>query len=209
MLTTKKIHLLMTCWLATCLIVSIAATPALATMDAWDTSQKNLITSCEDWNSWLDQLVPALTQYRDSLTAHVGKGQSIQNQIDAVNRFLEQAEGFKCTQDAQLTDKKRDADLLLAPINLVKALAKLWVAGTQLYGLTIQFILKSLAGEQEIIPFKLINAVLDFLIEGASAAGNKDAEKKLKEVKKLKEAVEKGKDTLDKLRQAVEALRSS
>jgi hypothetical protein len=85
-------------------------------------------------------------------------------------------------------------------------LSKLWVAGTQLYGLTIEFILKSLAGDAEIIPFKLINAVLDFLIEGASAAGNKDAEKKLREVKKLKEAVEKGKDTLDKLRQAVEAL---
>jgi hypothetical protein len=188
------------------LVVSIATLPAFAAVDAWDTSQKNLITSCEDWNRWLDQLVPALTQYRDSLVPEAGRGQQIQNQITAVNRFLGEAEGFKCTQDAQLTDKKLAADLLLNPINLVRKLSKLWVAGTQLYGLTIEFILKSLAGDAEIIPFKLINAVLDFLIEGASAAGNKDAEKKLREVKKLKEAVEKGKDTLDKLRQAVEAL---
>lgn len=202
MLPTKNIHLLMTRWLAILLMVSIAANPALATVDAWDTSQKNLITNCEDWNRWLDLLVPALERYRNAL----GNTRPEQAQRDNVQRFLDSVEGLKCLQDAQLTDKKEQADLLLRPINIVRALSKLWVAGTELYGLTIQLILKSLAGEPEVIPFKLINAVLDFLIEGAQAAGDQNGAKKLREVKKLKEAVEKGKDTLDNLRQAVEAL---
>ena len=209
MLTIKRIYLLVTCWLTTCLIVSMAVTPALATLDAWDTSQKNLITNCEDWNSWLDALGQALTQYRDALASQVGRGQTIKDQINAVQQFLDQADAFKCTQDADLTQKKHNADILLGPINIVRALSKLWVAGTQLYGLTIQYIIKSLSGDAETIPFKLINSVLDFLIEGASAAGNKDAEKKLRDAKKLKEDVEKGKDTLDNLRKVIEALRST
>jgi hypothetical protein len=187
----------------------MAVTPALATGDAWDTSQKNLITNCEDWNNWLDALVQALTQYRDGLSSGTRQGQSIKDQIAAVDKFLGAAETFKCIQDADLAQKKHDADILLGPVNIVRALSKLWVAGTTLYGLTIDFIIKSLSGDAETIPFKLINSVLDFLIEGASASGNKDAEKKLREAKKLKDAVENGKDTLDNLRKVIEALRST
>jgi len=125
-----------------------------------------------------------------------------------VEKFINAADAFRCSQDADLAQKKHDADILLGPINIVRALSKLWVAGTTLYGLTIDFIIKSLSGDAETIPFKLINSVLDFLIEGASAAGNKDAEKKLRDAKKLKDAVENGKDTLDNLRKVIAALQN-
>lgn len=195
----------MTRWVAILLLTGIAASPAVAKVDAWDTSQKNLITSCDDWNQWLTLLVPALEQYKNSL----GNSAPEEAQKANVQKFLDNVDGLKCTQDAQLNDKKEQADLLLRPINIVKALAKLWVAGTELYGLTLQLILKSLEGHPETIPFKLINATLDFLIEGAKAAGDKENEKKLKDVKKLKDAVEKGKDVLDNLKKALEKLRKT
>ncbi|KAF0192797.1 MAG: hypothetical protein FD165_567 [Gammaproteobacteria bacterium] len=192
-------------WIAIFLIVSVVANPAFAKVDEWDVSQKKLIVTCEDWNRWLDLLVPALEQYKNALGSSVPE----QAQRANVQRFLDSVDGLKCTQDSQLNEKKELADLLLRPINIVKALSKLWVAGTQLYGLTIQLIFKSLSGEPEVIPFGVINAALDFLIEAAKAAGNKESAKTLQEIKKLKEAVEKGKESLDKLKEAVEKLQQT
>lgn len=168
--------------------------------DPWQLT-KSLIKKCEDYNAWLAQVKAALQAYLATLT---GSEAQIRATRAVVERALEELSD--CTNDADLGSKKEIADLLLRPIDIIKASAKLWNSGFQLYAVAIDLIIKSLSDPVG-VPFELINKTLDFLITGAEAVGNREGAQKLRDVKALKERVERGVDTVGKLKEALEAVR--
>lgn len=173
-------------------------TPAGA--DPW-TLTKSLIKSCEQYNGWVAKVKEALRAYLASLTGD-------EAQVKATRAVVERAinEMGECTNDADLENKKQVADLLLGPINIIKASAKLWNSGFELYAVAIDIIIKSLTDPVG-VPFDVINKTLDFMIDGADAVGNTEGAQKLKAVKDLKEKVKDGLHTIEQLRDALEKVR--
>ena len=164
--------------------------------DPWH-AQKALITTCAQFSAWIDTVKQELEAYKNAL----GDSGIEQNVKAAVQRALDNLDGTKCTNEANLEDSKRNADLLLRPVLVVQTAAKFWNAGFRLYA---QFTIALLLNGQLEFPTDLIKEALDFMIEGAKAADNKEGEKTLKEIKKLVEDVEKCKEALDKLREALQ-----
>lgn len=171
--------------------------------DAWDTD-KDLIKTCDEWNAWIDAVKGDLEKYKEKISGGQA-GNPGKNVTDAINSFLDNADVFKCTNDGDLEDQKMKADLLLNKIRVIKTAATMWYEGFNLYASTVQLILFRL--DEVKIPYKLINKALQMLIDGAHGAKDKEGEKKLETVKKLKEKVEKGTETLDNLKKAVKAIK--
>jgi hypothetical protein len=103
-------------------------------------------------------------------------------------------------QPAAAVNKLLVVDELLRPIAVIKAAAKLFVTG-------FESILDAVTGKSDKIPFKLINALLGFLIAQAEALQNEDLVKKLKELKELKEKAEQCTEAAEKCQELVNKLR--
>lgn len=173
--------------------------------DPW-TLTKTLIKTCDDYNAWIAKVREALEAYKAKLLAGPNPGNpQIAGQVAAIQRFLDNA--AECTGDSDLEAKKTQADLLLRPIDINKALAALWLSGFQLYAAAIDLIVKSLSDPVG-IPFDVINKMLDFMIEGSTAVGNTNGAKHLEAAKAIKDKVKEGLDTVQHLKQALDNARS-
>jgi hypothetical protein len=173
--------------------------------DPW-TLTKALIKTCDDYNAWIAKVREALEAYKAKLLAGPNPSNpQIAGQLAAIQRFLDNA--AECTGDSDLENKKAQADLLLRPIDINKALAALWLSGFQLYAVAIDLMVKSLSDPVG-IPFDVINKMLDFMIEGATAVGNTNGAKHLEAAKAIKDKVKEGLDTVQHLKEALDNARS-
>jgi hypothetical protein len=184
--------------------ITASLLPTAFLNDKWD-ALKELASDRESFGRFIDAVIADLDAY-----AAAG-GMTAREKLDVQT----QLEGCKETARTDLANAKLCADRLLLNRVTVKQLMGLWVTGVRTYGYAIEAILGALAGEHE-IPWTAINKTLEFSIEGADAAkSGADAEtkeridadlEKLRKAKQLKEAVEKGKETLENLTSALKQL---
>jgi hypothetical protein len=172
---------------------------AAGSRDFWQ-AQKTLITTKEDFDTWVAQVIAALKAYRDSL----GDSEPERNTKAAVDRALENLPATVDLANSDLEAAKRLADRYLDPIRVIRAFAALWVAGVDLYGFLLRLMIKRLSGGEGGIPFDAIDKILDFMISAAKEADDQKSVQALEQIKKLKEAVEAGHDPVGKLKGLIE-----
>jgi hypothetical protein len=159
-----------------------------------------LIMTKEDFAAWVEKVIAALKTYKDSL----GDSEPERNTKAAVERAIENLPATVDLANSDLEAAKSLADKYLDPIRVIRAFAALWVAGAALYAFLLRLMIKRLAGGEGGIPFDAIDKILDFMVSAAKEAGDKKSVEQLEKIKKLKEAVEKGTQLVEKLKDALE-----
>jgi hypothetical protein len=167
--------------------------------DFWH-AQKTLITTKEDFETWIAKVIAALKTYRDSL----GDTDPERNTKAAVERAIENLPATVTLANSDLEAAKHLADKYLDPIRVIRSFASLWTAGAALYAFLLRLMITRVAGGAGGIPFDAIDKILDFMIKAAKEAGDKKSAEQLEKIKKLKHAVQQGTELVDKLQEALE-----
>ena len=190
------------------------AAPAVAG-DDW-ASQKELVTTADEFGTWVDGVVKALQEYKTKLENALKDNPEqpqLRETLGKVITALDTSNGLPALKDLARTNlelAKVGADGLLAPIALIRLVNTLGAAGLTLYlsllGLILARVVAALGGGEGLsIPWEAMDKALEFVRKGFLAGGDKDSAKRVEEIEKLKE---KAKELIEKAKDATEALKA-